>query len=240
MKRGILIYILFQFCFTTSFTQDVPSDTIQKERFLFPKQYGEKKWKFLIGLDARRSFLRNAPVKINGLKIGAEYKGVHRFGLGLYFLNSNVLFPDITVNELDAASNPEVQFNLSYSSLFYERIFLKTRWWEVALPVHLGGGSIRGFYRDTAQTYRPLLTEPFSALLTSAQVKFYPLTWLAVRVSGGYRFNFNTSPAVKQSFNNAFYGFGLSVNLLGMYRAIFGSKEERSIKKERRKQEIKT
>lgn len=201
---------------------------------LFPKQHGTKKWKFLVGLDARRSYFAGTPVKINGLRVGVEYKGVHRFGLGIYFLNRNVLFSHISVDEPDAAAAPDVQFNLGYTSLFYERVFLKTRWWEVSYPLHIGAGSIRAFYRDTSLTYKPLLENPFSAVLGSAQVKFYPLEWFYIRGAAGYRLTFNTAPEVKQTFNRPFWGIGAGVNILGMYRAIFGDKESRAHKKENR------
>lgn len=224
--------------FLSSFNSYTQSDTITapvKKVQLFPKEHGDKKWKFLFGFDARRSFLRGNKIKINGLKIGAEFRGVHRFGLGFYWLNRNSVFTDIAVYEPDAFQPPEVHIDLSYTSIFYERVFLKTRWWEIAFPIHLGAGSIRGEYRDSLSALKPLLRQPFSALLVSTQVKFYPLTWLAIRVSGGYRFNYNTSTLIKEAFNRPFYGFGVSVNIVGLYKAIFPGKEIRLQKKEERK-----
>lgn len=222
------LFILFS-CSVCAQKSTLPSDSNRVK--LFPKEYGDKKWKFLFGFDARRSFLRGDPIKINGVKIGAEYKGVHRFGLGFYWLQRNAIFNDIPVNQPDAIQPPEVHFDLGYTSLFYERVFLKTRWWEVAFPVHLGGGSIAAQYRDTASAMQPLLKQPFSALLFATQIKFYPVLWLAVRVSGGYRFNFNTSATIKAAFNHPFYGFGLSINVVGLYQAIFPTKTKREEKK---------
>lgn len=222
MRNRLFSYV-FIFILSFPFTIHAQSDSteVSSKIKLFPSQYGTKKWKFVIGLDARRSFLSGLPVKLNGLKIGAEYKGVHRFGIGLYWLNRNAVFTDIIVDEPDASTDPEVHFNLGYTSLFYERVFLKTRWWEIALPIHLGGGSIRGNYRDTANTLRPLVDKSFSALAFSNQIKFYPLTWLAIRVSGGYRLTFNTTSEIKQAFNRPFYGFGLSINVVELYKKIF-------------------
>ncbi|MBD3639043.1 MAG: hypothetical protein HUJ25_16935 [Crocinitomicaceae bacterium] len=217
-----LFFLLFSL---QSFSQQdslQPADNKEKVK-LFPRSSGDKKWKFLFGLDARRSFFAGAPVKINGLNIGAEFKGVHRFGLGFYWLKRNVVFTDVDPNKPDSAEDTEVRFDLGYTSVFYERVFLKTRWWEVAFPVHLGGGRIIGTYRDTLSAMQPLLQKPFSALLFSSRVKFYPLTWLALRISGGYRLTFNTDQVVKESFNRPFYGFGLSINVIGLYQAIFKS-----------------
>lgn len=230
-------YLIFLFSLISfnNYSQEDSVSTPTKKVRLFPKEYGDKKWKFLFGFDARRSFLKGNKIKINGLKIGAEFRGVHRFGLGFYWLNRNSVFNDIAVYEPNAIQPPEVQIDLNYTSIFYERIFLKTRWWEIAFPIHLGAGSIIGQYRDTLSAMQPLLRAPFSALLLSTQIKFYPLKWLAIRVSGGYRFNYNTSTLVRQSFNRPFYGFGLSVNVVELYKAIFPSKEERLQKREERK-----
>jgi hypothetical protein len=215
----------------TSISQETVEDTTKKIT-LFPKSFGDKKWKFLIGLDARRSFFSSIPVKINGLKIGAEYKGVHRFGLGFYWLKKNLVFTDITVNQPDQAVEPEVRFDLGYSSLFYERVFLKTRWLEISFPFHLGGGSINASYRDTIGAMQFLFRKPFSAALLSSQIKFYPWPWIAFRVSGGYRITFNADKEVKQAFNQPFYGFGLSINIVGLYYAIFKRKNIKKMNKE--------
>ena len=67
-----------------------PADT--STFIFFPKTYGEKKWKVLVGLDARRSFFQGQKVKIDGLRIGAQFRGVHRFGLGTYSLSQKIIF----------------------------------------------------------------------------------------------------------------------------------------------------
>lgn len=221
MSGAIKYLLLIPFFLNISaFCQEINTDTSSKI-VLFPKEHGEKKWKVLLGLDARRSFFAGVPVKLNGLKIGAEYKGVHRFGFGFYWLKKNLVFTEITVEEPNASMEPEVHFDLGYSSLFYERIFLKTRWWEVAFPVHLGGGRIRATYKDTLGAFNLLFEKPFSTLAISTQLKFYPLEWIAFRTSLGYRITFNTDKQVKQAFNRPFFGFGLSINILGCYQAIF-------------------
>ncbi|OIQ37673.1 MAG: hypothetical protein BM555_00335 [Crocinitomix sp. MedPE-SWsnd] len=199
------------------------NDSIKQTKVeLFPSQHGEKKWKVLIGLDARRSFFAGTKIKINGLRLGAEYKGVHRFGFGFYWLNKNVIFNEAVSNQpTQDLADPEVRFDLGYSSIFYERVFLKTRWWEVDIPIHLGGGEITGRFKDTLGAYQQFTKAPFSALVPSVQVKFYPFTWLAIRTSGGYRFTMSQTNEVKRTFRNAFYGYGLSLNILGLYRAVF-------------------
>ncbi|MEX1002297.1 MAG: hypothetical protein WDZ35_09310 [Crocinitomicaceae bacterium] len=226
---GILLLFFF-FLPLCSLSQKV--DSSSQKIALFPTEHGAKTWKLLLGLDARRSFFSGVPIKINGLKLGAEYKGVHRFGFGFYWLKRDVSMTDFVVERDDAAEDTEVRFSLGYSSLFYERVFLKTRWWEVAFPVHLGGGRVSATYKDTIGAFQPLLQHPFSTLTLSTQLKFYPLEWLAIRVSGGYRTTFNTQKEVKTAFNRPFYGFGLSINVITLYHVIFSSSKNKENEEE--------
>lgn len=188
----------------------------------FPKTYGEKKWKPIICLDARRSYFAGNKVKINGLRFGASYKGVHNFGFGFYWLNKNVVFDNIT--HLDPNQDntaPEVRFTLGYSSIFYERVFIRTTRWEVAFPLHLAGGRILGHYKDTVGSFIPYTERPFSALIPTVQAKFYPLSWLAIRTLVGYRIVFNSNQEVKQTFRTVFLGYGISINPIELYKTIF-------------------
>ncbi|MEO9533573.1 MAG: hypothetical protein ABJG68_01135 [Crocinitomicaceae bacterium] len=236
--KSIITYCLCCIISISTYSQSTKTDTSKTKLELFPKQHGEKNWKFLLSLDARRSYFDGTKVKINGLRIGTEYKGVHRFGLGFYWLNKNAVFQDITVPVADQdLDSKEVRFNLGYTSLFYERVFLKTRYWEVDFPVHLAGGRVEGFYKDTIGAFKPFTERPFSALIPSTQVKFYPLEWLAIRGSLGYRILFNTGSEVKRTFRTAFYGYGLSVNVLGMYRAVFKKENKKNSTTEQNNQE---
>jgi len=211
------------------------SDTTSSKIDLFPHHYGDKNWKMLVGLDARRSFFNGTKIKINGLRIGAEYRGVHKFGLGFYWLNKRVIFEDVLVgSEGQDIAAPEIRFDLGYSSLFYERVFLKTRWWEVDFPIHLGAGRILGFYKDTIGAFQSFIEAPFIALIPSTQVKFYPLTWLALRGSVGMRLTSSENNIVKQTFRTAFYGYGLSVNIIGLYKSVFRKEKQKSISDEKR------
>ena len=97
----------------------------------FPKQYGPKKWKFMVGLDARRSFFRGTPVKINGIRTGLEYKGVHRFGIGFYGLSKNAIFDNILVDN-PAATVPAVaaaphQPGYKQGAIIYQHQYLQQR-----------------------------------------------------------------------------------------------------------------
>lgn len=224
--RTLLFIILLTCLFlrgTSSYSQELDSSAHKIE--WFPKSYGEKQWKFLLGFDARRSFLKTRPVKINGLRIGLKYRGVHRFGLGVYGLSRDLVFTDIPIEAPDATDTSRVLFNLSYASVFYERVFYRTPKWELSLHFLLSGGSLTGRYEDSSGVFRQNIDEPFSAFSAGVQAKYYFLPWLAGRISTGYRFLFNTSPELKTAFNAPYYGFGAQILLSELYRSLFRKDE---------------
>jgi len=204
----------------------IPTDSTKEKITWFPHSYGDKNWKFLLGFDARRSFLKNKPVKINGLRIGLKFRGVHRFGLGIYGLSRDLVFYDIPVQEPDATDSSRVKFGLSYASIFYERVFFRNPKWEFSLPFLISGGNLVGRYEDTAGVFRQNINTPFSAITAGVQTKYYVFPWLAARISLGYRFLFNTSSELKAAFNAPYYGFGAQILLSELYRSIFRKDED--------------
>lgn len=198
------------------------TDSTKDKIKFFPKSIGDKNWKVLVSLDARRSFYDRTFIKVNGLRLGATFKGVHNFGNGFYWLSKSAVFKDVLEDRPDQdIENPEIHYSLGYTSVFYERVFLKTRWWEVDFPINLAVGKITGTYRDTTGQLLPFADRPFSAIIPSGQAKFYPFTWLSIRGSFGYRYVFNTVPEVKETFRTVFFGYGLSINPIELYKSIF-------------------
>jgi hypothetical protein len=220
LSRFILIFICLVSISLYAGNQE-EQDTSKQKIDWFPKSYGQKEWKFLLGFDASRSFLQSRPVKINGLRIGLKYRGVHRFGLGIYGLSRDLVFTDLPVDAPDATDTSRVIFGLSYASVFYERVFFRNPKWEFSLPFLISGGSLTGRYEDTAGVFRQNIDQAFSALSGGIQAKYYFWPWLAGRVSTGYRFLFNTSPELKTAFNAPYYGFGVQILVGELYRTIF-------------------
>lgn len=227
MKHPAVIFLLTLYLFYPSVGSS-QIDTVDNQKVksdFFPKEYGNKKWKFILGLDARRSFFSGVPVKINGLRSGLQFRGVHRFGIGFYALSRRVVFTDVAVDHPAATDTSRVIFNVGYASLFYERVFYKTRKWEFAIPTQLSGGTLTGHFEDTTGTFLPLVESPFSAVNVGVQAKYYIFPWLAPRVSVGYRLSFNTTPEVKKAFNRPYYSFGVQILLGELYRTIFKKEE---------------
>lgn len=235
MQRLLSIFLLFILCQIglTTYSQ-TDSTTVQPESYEFlPERHGKKDWKLILGLDARRSFFRGVPVKINGLRIGAQFLGVHRFGIGFYGLSKNVVFTDIPVDNPAATDTSLIVFNAGYLSLFYERVIYRNKKWEFAVPLEYSAGSITGYFEDSTGTFLPLADEAFNALSFGIQTKYFVFKWLAPRFSIGYRFILNSSPEIKKAFNKPYYSFGLQILLGELYRTIkakkiFTLKDERN------------
>ncbi len=212
--------ILFWYLFTL-YNQPIYSQNQASSRVFFPKEYGTKKWRPIIGFDAYRSFYSGAPVKFNGLRFGVEYKGVHRFGFGFYGLKKDLIFTDLVVESPYSTDTSQVKFKLNYSAFFYERVFYKTKRWEISIPIYLGGGGLNGFVEGGDGIFYKYLATSFSLLNTGINAKYYLLTWLAPRVGTGFRFTFNTEKNLRKAFNGPYYTFGVSILVGELYKVIF-------------------
>lgn len=190
-------------------------------RTIFPVSHGTKKWKPAIGFDAFRSFYSGAPVKFNGFRLGLEYRGVHRFGFGFYGLKKDLFFNDLAVDYPLATDTSLVKFKLNYAALFYERVFYKTRYWEISLPAYLGGGGLEAFVEGSDGVFYKYSASSFSLLNIGIVTKFYPLTWFALRLGVGQRFTFNSDKDVRRAFNGPFYSYGFSILFGELFKVIF-------------------
>lgn len=187
---------------------------------LFPHSIGEKNWKIVLGLDARRSFFKTKPVKINGIRFGSEFRGVHRFGIGFYELDKHVIFSDIPLNYPDATDTSLMVFTTNYASVFYERVIYRLPKWEFATPLEFSTGEISAYYEDSVGIFQKTTNEAYNALSIAFQTKYFVFNWLAPRISIGQRFLFNTNPEIKTAFNKPYYSFGMQVLLGELYRTI--------------------
>jgi hypothetical protein len=190
-------------------------------RTFFPNSYGEKKWKPIVGFDAFRSFYSGAPVKFNGIRFGAEFKGVHRFGFGFYGLKRDLYFNNLEVQHPQATDTSLVKFQLNYSAFFYERVFYKTKKWEISFPIYLGGGGLNGYVEGSDRLFYKYLATSFSLLNTGITAKYYLLPWLAPKIGTGFRFTFNAEKNLRKAFNGPYYSFGLNILIGELYRTIF-------------------
>lgn len=197
----------------------------QEKRHWFPEKLGKSYWSPLFGMDARRSWLSGQSIKINGVRAGVTYKGVHRFGGGFYWMKRDAEYYGITVTEIDAAPDALVKLDTRFIAGFYERVVYRSPRWNLAVPLMFSFGSIRGYYENTTGEFPKYYEKPFSAMTTGIHTKLYLMTWLVPRLHFGYRFTFNTTKEIKSAFDGFYFAWGVSVSPWDLIRRIESHKK---------------
>jgi len=158
-----------------------------------------KKWKFDFVLDARRTFISNVPAQVIGIRMGAEYRRVHRFGVGIYALGS-----DVHVSSFKNFDIPfkEAVVRLSYASLFYERVLYFHRKWEWSSAFHIASGEVTGSYLPLNESeWSPLPVTKVRAMELST-IGYYNLTWWCnIGVGVGYRQMSGLQPELRRFYS---------------------------------------
>lgn len=208
----ISIYFLVLFCVYS------PSGFSQQEDSVV-----KSKPKFVFSFDARRSFVASQNARIGGIKIGLEYNGEMRYGLGIYNLATpfyrNVLSQDSNGNYVLI----HTKFSFGYVSPYAEYVWINHKKWEVSVPIQIGFGSIGLDYADGRGNYANV---PVMVLEPSinAHYKFFP--WVGVGAGVGYRWTISGDKTVTQTFSSPIYIIKLKVFVGYIYRKIFPKKKE--------------
>lgn len=110
------------------------------------------------------SFIENRFASVQNLRIGIDYSGIFKWGIGYNWLSKN--FPERT--EVHQIMPGTARFNFNYVSVFAEYTFFKNPRWEATIPAQIGGGlaNYSGVkYGDRIKTptqffvlYEPLMT----------------------------------------------------------------------------------
>lgn len=178
-----------------------------------------KKWKADFVIDFRKTLVSNTQVTLGGLRLGAEYRRVHRFGIGVYGLGKGVTTSSLL--EVDSAI-VESNLNMSYVSLFYERVLFFNPKWEWSATVHQGAGTIKGSYRyrDSKEwiSYESNRVRPFEISTTG----YYHITWwCSVGAGVGYRYMRRTPDEVRDVFSAPVAIGRVRIKLLKLTRSLW-------------------
>jgi hypothetical protein len=165
-----------------------------------PLENNFKKWKFDFVLDARSTLVSGTVARLAGLRIGMEYRRVHRFGFGFYNLGDGVV-----VRSLEEV-NPDITratLNIRYSSIFYERVMFFNPKWELSMTAHAGRGRITGDYIIAGGIKPQGFPDRRVRAFEFSTTAFYHLTWwFSVGGGVGYRL-VPDAPEEVQSIYNA-------------------------------------
>ena len=141
--------------------------------------------KLVVQLDQRYSPLNGKLVNIYGLKLGVEWRGRVRAGLGAYRLSSGVPTTLPAPSYLPADATQELRFR--YLTVYGEYVLIGTPRWELSTPTQLGFGRVFASYRlpdgsrERSSVERIWLVEP--SLVGHVRV----FRWIGVGAGAGYR-----------------------------------------------------
>lgn len=215
LKSNLILILLFWIALLDLSAQDSIAMPMEQENSV-------KKAKLLFAFDARRSFVLNDKVKFFGIKLGVELYEKHRMGLGIYWMENPVNF----VGRIDHLKYPDATdtllFNFSYSGLFYDYIWLRSKRWELTTPVHLGLGGLELKYIDTAgRASAPFIKGGSFVFGAGGSVQFKIWRWFALGVGGGYRTMLTREENIKRPLNAPYYQFQVKILLGELYRMAF-------------------
>ncbi len=180
-----------------------------------------KRTKFDFGFDARQTLVSSARARIFGLRIGLEYRRVHRFGFGFYNLGEGVRLNSLVEvsPNIDSAA-----MRLSYSSIYYERVLYFGKKMEWSVTGHAAVGNISGSYRyrgtgvvqDFSRTVYPLeLSSSF----------YYNLTYfMSVGGGLGYRYVPSAPLELQPIYNSPIAIVRVRIRVFKMVRGLFNDK----------------
>lgn len=177
-----------------------------------------RKWKTDINFDARTTLLSATTARLGGLRLGLEFRRVHRFGVGFYNVGNDV--PVNGISEISSAID-RGNLDLSYASLYYERVLLFHRKWEWSAVMHMGVGNVTGsyYYRDTdkgGSFDRKVSVAEFSSTL------YYNLTYfMSVGFGMGYRGVRSDLSVAEEIFSAPVGIFRVKIRLFKMVGGLF-------------------
>ncbi|WP_157530883.1 hypothetical protein [Hymenobacter norwichensis] len=176
--------------------------------------------RFTFQLDIRNSIINHRVVTLPGLKLGIEWRGRIRTGLGVYLLSNGIPSRQPIPTELPAATAAELR--LRYVAGFGEYVVLGNPRWELTNQLQLGVGKTYAHYDlpDGSVIRSPKrviwLVEPSIA----AQMRVY--RWLALGSGLGWRQPVFVNSLTQRELNGpVFYG-RVKVSLGDLYKIARG------------------
>ncbi len=161
--------------------------------------------KFLFKFDTRNSFISSRSAVFSGFKLGFKYDNSLTIGIGISFLNSDVVLKNTSFNE---NSFPETAFSkltFNYISPFLEYVFYKDNKWEHAIPLQFGFGYSNFRFIDNFGLNRILFNKPIVLYEPAMTTEYKLFPWLAIGGGLGYRLLLINNKIYGKLFNSPVY-----------------------------------
>lgn len=186
-----------------------------------------QKWRFVVGVDSRNSFISNERAEILGLKLGVQFGKKIEIGISGHLMNgrNSHFYKNYAVTSPSNTTEiVKAQLKLFYVAYYAEYIFFNSKYWKFSVPLQLGMGRSSYLYsynRKNVRTDRHLVLiyEPIIA------TEYKIFRWLSATAEVGYRIMLINNPAIKENFNSPTYSLGASISFTELYKRCFpGSK----------------
>jgi hypothetical protein len=159
-----------------------------------------RRFKLDFSLDARQTLIGTQRARVGGIRVGLEYRRVHRIGIGLYGLGEGVVLNSLP--EIDNAIT-WAKLKLAYQSLYYERVMYFSRRLEWSLTGHYGRGVITGSFVRQGGVNTETLPEQKLRVLEFSTLGYYNLNyWCSIGAGVGYRYMLATSPEIRDVYES--------------------------------------
>ncbi len=171
-------------------------------------------------LDYRSTFLRQSPVLALGGAAGFKFQGRHLVTLGYYWL-SQQKNREITNQTSGLQHTLTDGVKLSYLNLAYTWSFIRSKHWEVGLPVEVGYGFSREAIDNEAGRTLHTYNTHFLPLQLGITGDWKLTRWAGLNVAVGYRM-IPVKTSDRADFNGVYYNYGINLytgNMLDDYRS---------------------
>lgn len=177
-----------------------------------------KKWKLDLILDARTTVVGTSSGRLAGLRVGMEYRRIHRFGIGIYNLNRGVEVSSL--EEFDTRVQSGTMY-LSYTSLFYERVLYFNPKWEVSAALHMGSGKVNADLIVDGISETVPWEKNVKPIEVSSSTYYNINFWLSVGGGIGYRFMRRTPAEVREIYDGPVVIAKVKVKFMKLIRSIW-------------------
>ncbi len=169
-----------------------------------------------VKIDTRNSFIATRLARISGIKVGLDFGGKVRLGLGYNQLMSRIRDKRI-VAENGRREEVNYRYRFWYLSPYMEYTFLEKSPWEASILVLLGAGRSSFTYDDLngLEVRTPgdfvFLYEPY---MTG---QYRVLKYLGLGAGVGYRLAYSKDRFSRNQLNSPIYVFKLKVYVAELY-----------------------
>ena len=180
----------------------------------------ERKYSFHFSFDGRRSFVNSKPSDLGGLRFGLEHnRKKFRYGFGLYFLKSDIIGNEKHINSF--GDTLDIRYSFGYPSIFYEKILLRNKDWELNAGLHLGVGNHQvktGI--EELNNFEVVEQVKSTVWELSGTADYYMADWLALGTGFGYRLMVGANEDIRKSYSSPIYIVKLKLKIVKLHEFI--------------------